>query len=133
MKITLPKLVNPSPARPDAVIAACRAIEALDRKKAWEVAIEEKKPKRSEHQNRYLWGVVYKTVCDSLGGWDADDVHEYCLGECFGWETLEGFGKKRLRPIRRSSKLNKQEFADYVAWIQRHMAEKGIYIPDPEL
>ncbi len=66
-----------------------------------------------------------------MEGWSADDVHEFCLGEAFGWETLTGFGKKRLKPIRRSSSLSVTEFMDYVADVQRRMAERGIYIPDP--
>lgn len=129
MNVVIPKADQ---GRASVVDRLSRVLLSMPDDKAWNVAVTEKKPRRSDQQNRYLWGVVYKTVCDALGGWDADDVHEYCLGECFGWETLEGLGKRRMRPIRRSSKLNKQEFTDYVDWIQRHMAEKGIYIPDAE-
>jgi hypothetical protein len=99
----------------------------------YRVEITEAKPKRSDPQNRYLWGVVYPTILQAgrLDGWTADDLHDYLLGEHFGWELVEGFGKKRQRPVRRSSKLNKQEFMDYVAFIQQRMAEHGIYVPDP--
>lgn len=107
-------------------------LSALGTDSAWKVTVSEWKRTRSNEQNAYLWGVVYKTICDHLPGWDADDVHEYCLGECFGWETLEGLGRKRLKPVRRSSRLSTTEFADYIGWIQRNMAEKGIFIPDPE-
>jgi hypothetical protein len=89
---------------------------------------------RSVQQNRYLWGVVYPTILGELHdmeGWRNEDLHEYMLGECFGWETLEGFGRKRIRPINRSSNLTKPEFVDYVAFIQQKMAEIGIEIPDP--
>jgi hypothetical protein len=106
-------------------------LSGLPTESAWKVSVSEWKRTRSNEQNAYLWGVVYKTICDHLPGWDADDVHEYCLGECFGWETLEGLGRKRLKPVRRSSRLSVTEFADYVAWIQRTMAERGIDIPDP--
>jgi hypothetical protein len=54
------------------------------------------------------------------------------LGECFGWETVEGFGRKRLKPLKRSAKLGTQEFSDFVAFIQRRAAELGIFVPDPE-
>lgn len=120
-------------ARDKAVERLSKVFLALDPAKAWEVEWKEKKRRRSDQQNRYLWGVVYKTVCEHLEGWDADDVHEYFLGEHFGWETLEGFGRRRVKPIRRSSRLNKQEFADYIAFIQRKCAELGIYIPDASL
>jgi hypothetical protein len=99
----------------------------------YKVSVEEAKPVRSNNQNRYLWGVVYPTILQAgkLDGWEAADVHEYLLGECFGWETVEAFGRKRQRPIRRSSKLSKLEFVDFTRFIQNRMAEHGIYIADP--
>lgn len=111
---------------------AVRSIERLPTGTAWRVVVEPWKPKRSESQNRYLWGVVYPTFTERLDGWEADDVHEFFLGEHFGWETLEGLGRKRVKPVRRSSKLSKQEFSDYVAFIQRRAAGMGVFIPDPE-
>ena len=119
--------------RPAALARITRLVQGLDLKKRWLVTVAEHRPRRSDPQNRYLWGVVYPTIlkAGTLEGWTADDIHDYLLGEHFGWETVEGFGKKRLRPLRRSSKLNKQEFSDFVAFIQRRMAEHGIYVPDP--
>jgi hypothetical protein len=93
--------------------------------------VKDKRPRRSHEQNRYLWGVCYRIVLQHLPGWDADDVHEYFLGEHFGWETLEGLGRKRLRAVRRSSRLSVTEFTEFVAFIQRTMAERGVIIPDP--
>lgn len=91
---------------------------------------------RSLSQNAYLWGVVYPTLLTETGlteqGWQKDDLHEYLLGECFGWNTLEGFGRKRLKPMNRSSNLSKMEFVDYVAFIQQFAAEHGVVIPDPD-
>ncbi len=89
---------------------------------------------RSMSQNAYLWGLVYPTILEhgTLEGWTKDDLHEYFLGEHFGWDVLEGFGKKRLKPLNRSSSLSKMEFVDYVAFIQQKAAEMGIVIPDPE-
>ena len=106
-------------------------LSALPKEKAYEVTIKERKNTRSIQQNRYLWGAVYPTILRHLPGWESEDLHEYYLGECFGWETLEGMGRKRLRPIKRSSVLSKTEFCDYVAFIQRKAAELGIYIEDP--
>jgi hypothetical protein len=106
-------------------------LSSLARDKAWKIEIKEVKRARSNDQNAYLWGVVYPTICKHLQGWDANDVHEYCLGEWSGWETLEGFGRRRIKPVRRSSKLTTTEFMDFVAHIQRTMSLRGIYIPDP--
>jgi hypothetical protein len=106
-------------------------VSALASDRAWKIEVSEHKTRRSDEQNRYLWGVVYATILKHLPGWDAEDVHEYFLGEHFGWETLEGLGRRRVKPIRRSSKLNKTEFGEYVGFIQRVMAARGVYIPEP--
>lgn len=94
------------------------------------VEVCEYRKRRSDDQNRYLWGVVYATLRNATGQ-PADDWHEYMLGEWAGWEETALFGRKRLRPLRRSSKLSTVEFADYVAFIQQRAAENNIYIPDP--
>lgn len=111
---------------------AATVIQSLPADKPWLVTIEPYQCKRTEQQNRYLWGVVYATIIQHLPGWRAEDVHEFMLGEHFGWESLEGFGGILLRSIRTSSKLNKQEFSDFVSYVQQKAAELGIFIPDPE-
>jgi len=68
---------------------------------------------------------------EALRGWNRDDLHDYFLGECFGWETLEGFGRKRMRPLKRSSALNKQEFSDYLLFLETKCMDMGIVIPEP--
>ncbi len=89
---------------------------------------------RSLSQNSYLWGVCYPTILaeGNLEGWTKNDLHEYFKGECFGWDTLEGFGRKRIKPIHGSSTLTKMEFCDYVAFIQQKASEMGVFIPDPQ-
>jgi hypothetical protein len=106
-------------------------LSALVKAMPLKVTIAEYRRTRSLEQNAYLWGCVYPTILQHLPGWDAEDLHEYFLGEWSGWEVLEGFGRKRMRPIRRSSKLKTTEFMDFIAFIQRRMAEHGVYIPDP--
>ena len=100
------------------------------------VTIEPVKSVRSLEQNAYLWGVCYRTILEegdlANQGWRAEDLHEDFLGECFGWERLEGFGRKRLRPVRRSSKMSKVEFSDYLMVVHQKAAELGIVIPDPD-
>jgi hypothetical protein len=127
MKIHLPKMRSVT-----ATERVQQVLAALSLEKAWEIDIDEHKPTRSDAQNRYLWGVCYAELMKVLPGWQAEDIHDYMLGEHFGWETIEGMGRKRMRPLRRSSALNKQEFADFVAFIQQKAAEHGCYIPDAE-
>lgn len=119
--------------RTEMLIRISRFLERLGKDKRWRVSVEPYAKKRSDSANRYLWGVVYPTILREahLDGWQAEEVHEWCLGTVYGWETVEGLGRKRVRPIRRSSKLTTTEFKDYVERVQQIFAEKGIYIPDP--
>ena len=113
------------------VLANCIThLNRLPSSKSWRVEIVEHRERRSDAQNRYLWGVCYAELQRATGQ-DAADWHEYMLGECYGWETVEMMGRKKLRPMRRSSKMDKAEFAEYVAFIQRRAAEHNIYIADP--
>lgn len=109
-------------------------LKGLSQDRAWRINVGEHKPSRSQQQNKYLWGVIYKTILEAgqLQGWDADDLHEYLLGEWSGWEIIEGFGRKRMKPVQRSSTLNKEQFSAYVDFIQRKMSEIGIFIPDAD-
>jgi len=123
----------PANLRRDRVIQRiAQFLAALPKDKAFRLELEEHKARRTNQQNRYLFGVVYPALLAHLDGWEAEDIHEYMLGECFGWETLQGFGRRRLRPMRRSSRMNKQEFSDFVAFIQRKAADMGVFIPDPD-
>jgi len=115
---------------PNQKAAMLAFIERIPMARKWRVEIALYRKRRSDQQNRYLWGVAYKALKDATGQ-PADDWHEYFLGEHFGWETVELFGKKKIRPIQRSSKLTTMEFMDFVDFIQSRAAEYGIYIPDP--
>jgi hypothetical protein len=105
-------------------------IERLPTGFKWKVTITRYRRQRSDNQNRYLWGVAYKALKDATGQ-PAEDWHDYMLGEHFGWEEYDLFGKKKIRPRNRSSKLTTMEFMDFVNFIQMRAAEHGIYIPDP--
>lgn len=95
------------------------------------VEVCQNRKRRSDEQNRALWGVAYRTLSEETGN-DLNDLHEYFLGEYFGWEVIDVMGQQRRRPMRRSSNLNTLEFSDFYAFIQRRAAESlGIYVPDP--
>jgi hypothetical protein len=119
--------------RDEVIAKVVRFLHGLAPGKAWSITVEPYKKRRSTSQNAYLWGVCYPTILQAgqLGNWTADDLHEFFLIDHFGSEIIEGFGKKRHRPLKRSSKLSTTEFMDYVAHIQQRCAELGIYIPDP--
>lgn len=96
------------------------------------VEVCEYRKRRSDEQNKALWGLAYKILSDATGN-DPENLHTFFLGEYFGWETIDVMGKKRRVPIKRSSKLTTVEFAEFFDFIQRRSAETvGVYIPDPD-
>jgi hypothetical protein len=130
------KRIFPRGTRSDAMASVvARMVSNLDPNKTWAVEVTEWRRPRTNQQNKFLWGVVYPAILEgggeALRGWTRDDLHDYFLGECFSWETLEGFGRKRMRPLKRSSTLNKQEFSDYLLFLETKCMEMGIVIPEP--
>ena len=115
--------------------AISNMVSRLDPAQSCQITVEAFKPKRSDQQNAFLWGVVYPSILEgggeALRGWTTNDLHEYFLIEAWGSEVIEGFGRKRHKPLRRSSKLTKQEFSDYLSIIEAKCAELGIHIPEP--
>lgn len=93
-----------------------------------------RKPRRSTDQNALLWALYDDVLTqggETLGGWTRDDLHTYLLGEHFGWERYDAFGMTRQKPRRRSSRLTKAEFSDYIAFVVQRMAEHGIVLSLP--
>jgi hypothetical protein len=91
--------------------------------------------RRTNDQNALLWALysdALKLGGEALGGWTTDDLHEYALGSYFGWDRYDALGMKRVKPKKRSSRLTKQEFSDFVEAFVRQMAEHGIVLTLPE-
>jgi hypothetical protein len=110
-------------------VAALLASLPID--KAWRLTIAEAKPKRSLSQNALLWAVygeIIKKGGEAMAGWEPSELHDYFLMEHYGAETVEIFGKRKLRPLRRSSGMTKTEFSDHIEFILRFMADRGVYI-----
>jgi len=106
------KRIIPKNSKPEDVHRAMELVlRDVTPDKAWSITVEEVKPRRSDAQNAFLWGVVYPSFLEgggeALKGFRATDLHEWFLGDMWGWETLEGFGRKRMRPVRRSSNVRR--------------------------
>jgi len=93
-----------------------------------------KKSRRTNDQNALLWA-LYTDARDKggelLAGWDTETIHDYMLGEYFGWVTTEALGRKRQTPVKRSSRLTKLEFSDFIEFVVRRFAEHGIVLELP--
>lgn len=93
-----------------------------------------RKSKRTTTQNALLWALyddALKQGGEALGGWTRDDIHEFMLGEYHGWEKQTAFGRTRLKPKKRSSRLTKMEFSDFVEFVVRKFAEHSIVLELP--
>ena len=107
------------------------------------IAPEEKK--RSTQQNKYLWGVVYKTIVDNDPGFfccdvvdslrktarlsAAEVVHEFCKARFLPSADLPGL---QITVAPSTAKLPRKEFQDYVEAIRRWAADElQVFVPDP--
>lgn len=103
------------------------------------VTLKEFEDKRTNRQNRALWGVVYDSLLAGLAdavGYDKHDksgkeqLHQglLCL---YGGTVIEPVTKREVPKVR-SSTMTKQEFSDYVEWIARWAAsEHGVIVELP--
>lgn len=107
------------------------------------IAPEEKK--RTVQQNRYLWGVVYKTIVDNDPGFFCNDavdilrkrarlsaaevVHEFCKARFL---PSADFPELQISVAPSTAKLPRKEFQDYVEAIRRWVAQElQVFVPDP--
>lgn len=90
----------------------------------YDLIIRKKKKSRSNNQNRYLWGVVYKMIADETGH-SSDEVHEHVR-----WRFLRKHGK--LETVRSTPDLSTVEMEKYLEDIRRFCAtELNLSIPLP--
>ena len=109
------------------------------------VRIEPEEKKRSAQQNKYLWGVVYKTIVDNDPGFFVNDavdalrktarlstaevVHEFCKARFLPAAEFAALG---ICVAPSTAKLPRKEFQDYVEAIRRWAADElQVFVPDP--
>lgn len=98
------------------------------------VTVQQDRANRSLDQNALVWALytdIIRMGGEAMQGWTKEELHTFFLGNHHGWEVTELFGDKRKRPIKRSSKLNKIEFTEFVDSIVQFMAERGVYLTLP--
>jgi hypothetical protein len=138
---TLPKDAPREPV----VSKLAKFLLSLPTAKAWRVEVDQFQQERSSQQNRYLNGCCYTPIAKALG-YELPEVREFMCGTYWGWRekavpkkpsNLDGVESVPVRTTTtnehgRRSVLSKADFADYVAFVQRFAASKGIYIEDPD-
>jgi hypothetical protein len=107
--------------------------------KKLKITVEPDHAKRSDLQNRALWGCAYRHLEEQSGN-EPEDLHEYFCGEFWGWKKVEVMGQWRKRPIRTTTKNEHGDrdviptllMAEFYEFIQRRSAEVGFDVPDPD-
>jgi len=110
-----------------------KAIKALGRAPAgYRLTFEP--PKRSDDQNRLLWALL-RSVSQQKEYWGAKrspeawkDIFTAALRDVMTVPSLDGRGIVQIGL--RTSKLNKQDFADLIELIKAYAAEHGIQLED---
>ena len=104
-----------------------------------EVTFRKLRFKRSDAQNRYLWGVAYVTIC----AWHKEQFGEVVTKEEIHAHTLKNILKYKIKfkevmgsevmyvDGKSTSKLNTKEFVEFIDNLQAFYAERGCVIPDP--
>lgn len=109
------------------------------------VVISDKMAKRSELQNKYLFGWVYRQLVSSLqeagicirtnGGdipWTKDTLHEVFKIKFLLESAIESRGGKTLHIYKSTTALNKKEFSEFVQNVKNLSRDFwGIDIPEP--
>lgn len=87
--------------------------------------VSSRRPKRSEAQNRYYWGVYLPLIANETGERDLDRLHRLFTGMFLttGIELVLG---KQVRMTKSTTTLSKNDFSEYIMAIE---AETGIQSP----
>lgn len=86
--------------------------------------VTEKKSKRSEEQNRYLW--LYYNIISAETGYTPLEIHEWAKSACLPTEVKEIFGDK-TRIKKSTTALTKGEMVEFIINIE---SKTGIPSPD---
>lgn len=92
------------------------------------VVIEQKKWKRSEAQNAYLWAVYYPLIARETGEGNIDRLHELFKGLFLTTGIYKVLGKT-VRVTRSTTDLSVGDFCEFILNIQN---ETGIEAPPTE-
>lgn len=92
------------------------------------LTITNKKPKRTDQQNRYLWGVYYPIISKETGEQNIERLHELFKGKFLTTGIVEVLGQK-VRMKKSTTELSIGDFSNYITAIA---AETGIEPPPTE-
>lgn len=103
-----------------------RYLQSTDTK-ALVIDIDRETGVRTQNQNSYLWGVVYKCIADSTG-YSENELHEIFKRMFLPPRFITWKGQK-IRVPGSTAKLDKVQFGEYVDRIASEVGSMGITIP----
>ena len=92
------------------------------------LVIHNRKPKRSDQQNAYYWGVYLPIIAEETGERDTNRLHELFKGK-FLTEGIEDVLGEKVRIKKSTTKLSKADFSKYIMAIEEFT---GIQSPPTE-
>lgn len=103
-----------------------------------EVQVKKYESRRSLSQNSLAW-VIYDDVAKHMNKimkpqdpYDKDDIHDYLLGQRFGFITKQVGKKTKVhRPAKKTSCMTVGQMTNWLDWVLAWCAEKGIDIKIP--
>jgi hypothetical protein len=101
------------------------------------IVVIKKRGKRSNQQNRFLWGIIYaecKLAFLNLGHrLEIDDIHQYFKQKFLSRPLANHDGTVIAEISGSTTELNKEEFSNYVENIRQFASMNlGIDIPDAD-
>ncbi len=90
--------------------------------------VHTRKPKRSDQQNRYYWGVYLPLIANETGERNLDRLHTLFKGKFLTEAIVEVLGDK-VRMTKSTTDLGVGEFCQYIMDIE---AETGVAAPPTE-
>lgn len=81
------------------------------------LVVHNRKPKRSDQQNKYYWGIYLPKVAEETGEADLDRLHELFKGKFLTEGVFEVLGEK-VRMKKSTTQLSKAEFSQYIIDIE---------------
>lgn len=133
------RVLQPNENREKVIASIRRFIFDLPTDKPYLIDITRLKKKRTNLQNRALWGVAYKVIQEETG-YKPEKTHQLMCGEFFGWKHDSVFGKKSKEPVRTTTHddegtrdvIDREELSKFYLFIQSFCSPWGVDIPDPD-
>lgn len=92
------------------------------------IQVHNRRPKRTEAQNRYYWGAYLPLIAEETGEKDLDRLHELFKGKFLTQGVVDVLGQK-VRMKKSTTELGVGEFCQYIIDIE---SETGIASPPTE-